>query len=114
MPNRLDFLAAMLREIEEKYDCAAVHRESVDVHEMLDGNTIWKGRVEIFDLTGHAEAIKCYAWAYRDKEKGGNVRLIIVLASHLVDSAQKAVRAAIFYDVQPVPIPDEPPRTDAS
>jgi len=112
MPNHLDYLVTLQWEIERKYQCAAVHRESVDVHEMLDGNTIWKGQVEIFDLTGPAEAKRCYAWAYC--EKGQNLQFISVLASYLVDSPQKAVRAAIFYDVQPAPIRDEPPRNEAS
>jgi hypothetical protein len=105
MPNRLDYLAMLLGEIEGKYRCAAVHRESVAVYEVFDGDTIWKGRVEVFDLSGHDEANKCYAWAYREKE--GSIRFVTVLASHLVDSAQKAVCAAIFCDVQPVPVRDE-------
>lgn len=95
-------------EVQEKHQCAAAHRESVDVHEVLDGVTVWKGQVEIFGLTGHAEAKECYAWANREKNEAGTVRLITVLASHLVNSPQKAVRAAIFYNVQSAPMRNDP------
>ena len=106
MPKDFDYLAMLQGEVQEKHKCTAVHRESVDVHEVFNGDTVWKGRVEIFDLTDHAEAKECYAWAYREKDKEGTVRLITVPASQIMDSPQKAVRAAIFYDVQPVPIND--------
>jgi hypothetical protein len=109
MPNNLDYLAMLQGEVQEKHKCTAIHRESVDVHEVLNGDTIWKGQVEIFGLTGHAEAKECYAWVNREKDKEGPVRLITVLASRLMDSPQKAVRAAIFYNVQSAPMRDEPP-----
>ena len=51
----------------------------------------------MFELIGHAEAGKCFAWAHCEMEKGGSVRLITVLARHLVDSPQKAVRTAICH-----------------
>lgn len=95
--------------IEQKHQCAAVYHESIHVHEMLEGQTVWEGDVEVFDLTGHAEAKKCYAWSHHEKGKSGkvlnsdNLKLITVLGKRPVDSAQMAVRAAIFYDFQPVP-----------
>ena len=104
MPSRLDYLAILQMDVQEKFNCTAVYRESVEVHEVLDGDTIWRGRVEIFELTGHAETKKCYAWACPDKDKVGTMRLITVPASHIINSPQKAVHAAIFYDVQPVSI----------
>ena len=94
--------------IEQRHDCAAAHRESVYVHETLEGQTIWEGNVEVFDLAGHAEAERCYAWSHHEKGKSGSVlnsdhlRLITVLGKRPVDSPQMAVRAAIFYDFQPV------------
>ena len=94
--------------IEQRHECAAAHRESVHVHETLEGQTIWEGDVEVFDLTGHAEAERCYAWSHHEKGINGSVlnsdhlRLITVLGKRPVDSPQMAVRAAIFYDFQPV------------
>lgn len=94
--------------IQQKHRCEAIHRESVHVHEMLDGQTIWEGNVEVFDLKDHAEAEKCYAWSYCEEGMNGhvlnseNVRLITVLGKRPVDSPEMAVRTAIFFDVQPV------------
>ncbi len=114
MPNDLDYLAMLQWEVQEKHKCKAVHRQSVDVHEVIGGDTLWKGPVEVFDLIGHVEAKMCYAWAYLEKDKEWIVRFITVLASRLLDSPQKAVRAAIFYDVQSAPMRYVGPRTNAA
>jgi hypothetical protein len=106
------YLTLLQRAIEEKHKCGAVHRESVHVHETVDERTIWTGEVEVFELTGHADAAKCYAWSHREKGASGNIlnsetmRLITVLGKRPVDSPQIAVRAAIFYDVQPTLLRD--------
>ena len=98
--------------IEQRHNCAAIHRDSVHVHEIMEGKTIWEGHVEVFDLAGHPEAEKCYAWSHHEKRMSGsvlnsdNLRLITVLGKRPVDSPKMAVRAAIFYDIQPVPGPD--------
>ena len=102
-----NYLTLLQLAIEEKHHCRAVHRESVHVHETMDNKTIWAGEVEVFDLAGHAQAAKCYAWSHREIGTNGNVvnsetmRLITVLGKRPVNSPQMAVRAAIFYDVQP-------------
>jgi hypothetical protein len=95
--------------IELRHNCIAIHRESVHVCETLEGQTVWEGEVEVFDLTGNTEAEKCYAWSHREKGISGKVlntdhlRLITVLGKRPVDSPQMAVRTAIFYDFQPIP-----------
>jgi hypothetical protein len=64
----------------------------------------------VFELQGHLEADKCYAWMHHENGTTGtvlnskNVRLITVLGKRPVDSPEVAVRAAIFYDVQPVSV----------
>jgi hypothetical protein len=55
--------------------------------------------VEEFELARHKRAKKCYAW--RHMESSGRSKIIAVLGSSLIDSAQKAVQAAIFTDTQP-------------
>jgi hypothetical protein len=98
--------------VEQRHSCSAIHRESVHVHETIEGQTIWEGDVEVFDLAGHAEAQRCYAWPHHEKGKSGRVlnseslRLITVLGKRPVDTPQMAVRAAIFYDFQPAPARD--------
>ena len=105
-----DYLTLLQQAIEERHQCRAVYRESIHVHETMDDQTIWAGEVEVFELAGHAEAARCYAWSHREKGTNGSVlnsetmHLITVLGKRPVDSPQMAVRAAIFYDVQPATI----------
>ena len=106
--EKTDYLTLLQTAIEERHQCAAVHRETVHLLETLEGQVIWEGNVEVFDLTGNPDAIKCYAWSHHEKGTRGhvlnskNMRLITVLGKRPVTSPQMAVRAAIFYDVQPV------------
>jgi hypothetical protein len=48
--------------------------------------------VEVFDVTNHSEANRCYAWRYFD---GYDVQYVTVLQIPPVTSPQTAVQAAI-------------------
>lgn len=106
--EKCDSARLLQRVIQQRHRCEAIHRESVHVHEVLDGQTIWEGNVEVFDLKDHAEAERCYAWSHREEGMNGhvlnseNMRLITVLGKRPVDSPEMAVRTAIFFDVQPM------------
>jgi hypothetical protein len=63
-----------------------VRRERVV--ERFRGETVWEGEVLVFQLAGHPEATRCYAW-----EVDGVVTA--VLHTPPVGSAQDAVRASI-------------------
>lgn len=76
-----------------RYRCEAMHCQSVHVHELQDGQTIWEGYVEVFDLMDFPEAHTCYAWSHADVE---SVTITTVLCSNWINSPQKAVQAAIF------------------
>ena len=39
------------------------HVDSQLIKDTFQGKTIWEGIVEVFDLHGHPEATKVYAWA---------------------------------------------------
>jgi hypothetical protein len=114
--EKLNYLTLLQTAIEQKHHCFAVHCESVRVQEVLGKNTIWEGDVEVFELNGHAQAHKCYAWSHRENGMTGNVlnsenmRLITVLGKRPVDSPEMAVKAAIFYDLQPITSHDFLPR----
>ena len=101
MAKRLDYLALLQARIRQVHQCEAVYRESVHVHETVDGKTIWKGDVEVFDISGHANAKKCYAW-FLD-EKSESARFVTVLEKPPVNSPAMAVKSAIFFNAQPVP-----------
>jgi hypothetical protein len=71
----------------------AEHVESVPVRETFQGQVVWDGTVEVFDLTGHATASRAYAWSH-EADSGGR-RFVAVLHAPPVDTPLKAVRAAL-------------------
>ncbi|MGB6484384.1 MAG: hypothetical protein WBE86_12940 [Candidatus Acidiferrales bacterium] len=71
------------------------HVESVSVHETFRGKTVWDGVVEVFELIGHPQAARLYAWI---QDADGKKRHFTVLHVAPVDSPQKAVQAAILQD----------------
>lgn len=67
--------------------------ESVPVRETFEGETVWDGVVEVFELVGHPDADRVYAWPYVTDE--GRTRIVCILSVPPVDSPLAAVRAAI-------------------
>jgi hypothetical protein len=99
MSTKADYLDALEVAILTKHKCTPTHRETVFVQEKTtDGEMVWEGQVEVFDVTGHKEAQKCYAWWHTD---GHGTKIFTVLGNQVVSSAQRAIQAAIFVDVQP-------------
>jgi hypothetical protein len=70
------------------------HVESVPIKETFQGKTVWEGIVEVFELRGHPNAPKAYAWAY-ETENTKKPRHVTVLHMGPVTSPLLAVRAAI-------------------
>src|SRR6266700_4031666 len=56
--------------------------KTVVVHEVFQGKTVWRGDVEVFDLSGHPKAKRCYGWSYGEPEE-----FITILELPPVDSA---------------------------
>jgi hypothetical protein len=78
--------------IRAMHGCESLHVESVPVKEVFENQIAWEGMVEVFDLVGHPEAKRAYAWTYRD---GDQNKAVAVLELPPVDSAQSAVKVAI-------------------
>jgi hypothetical protein len=106
MAGNLTHLKLLQIAIHQEHECEAVHRETVPVHETVAGKTIWRGEVEVFNLHGHPAAKTCYAW-WRDIK---DMRYVTVLEKHVVNSAEMAVKSAIFFNAQPAlpPPPGSP------
>jgi hypothetical protein len=98
--NKADYLAQLQTAIQHLHNCAAVWRETVPVHEVFKGETVWKGNVEVYNLTGHPKAKRCYAWSHLDGPKDERTRFVAVLEIPPVESAETAVRAQIVKDVK--------------
>jgi hypothetical protein len=100
MFRKAEYLEALEAAILIKHKCKPTHRETVFIREETEGKeTVWEGYVDVFDLAGHKEAKICYAWQHVD-DKGG-VKIFAVLESQFIDSARRAVQAAIFMGAQP-------------
>lgn len=91
----MDYIGELRKVIRQLHGCEADHAETVPVKEVFQGQTVWEGEVEVFNIRGHPKARRCYAWAHPTGEDDKGKRYVAVLELPPVDSAQKAVRAAI-------------------
>ena len=71
--------------------------ESVPVTEAFEGQTVWEGVVQVFDLHGHPTATRAYAWSHAI-DGSERRRFVAVLHEGPLDSPRKAVQAAIVKD----------------
>jgi hypothetical protein len=78
--------------VELAAECTAQHSHSELVVESFQGQLVWEGVVEVFNLLGHPKAKRAYAWVYPE---GDEKRIATALEIPPVKSAQTAVRAAI-------------------
>jgi hypothetical protein len=74
------------------------HVETVAVEETFEGETIWEGEVEVFELYDHPETDKLYAWVREMDDTDNPERYVTVLHIHPTTSPQLAVRAAIIQE----------------
>ena len=93
--NKSDYIGRLELTIQHLHNCAATHRQTVPVHEVFEGKTVWQGDVEVFELTGHPKAKRCYGWSYGEPEQ-----FITILELPPVDSAQSAVKVGVAYQVK--------------
>jgi len=77
------------------HGCRAAWVQSVPVHEVYEGTTVWQGDVQVYALTGHPKANRCYGWSYGDPEQ-----FITILELPPVKTAQDAVKVGVAYQVK--------------
>ncbi len=83
--------------IRDLHGCESTWVESVPGTESFQGETVWDGTVEVFDLEGHPIATRAYAWSHA-VDGSEKRRYVAVLQQGSVDSPQAAVRAAIVQE----------------
>lgn len=98
MENKQDYLARLQTAVQHLHNCAAIWRETVQVHEVFRSQTVWQGEVEVFDLSGHPKAKCAYGWSHREGKNDEGERFVAVLEISPVDSPITAVRASIIAD----------------
>ena len=94
--NKQDYLDRLRAVIKELYGCEVAHTRTVSIHDVIEGKTAWKGKVEVFRLSGHRGAKRCFAWSCI--EDGGDENqedLVVILEDATVAGPLAAVRTAI-------------------
>jgi hypothetical protein len=98
--NKQDYLDRLQVAVSQLHHCGAVHSATVPVTEVFNGQTIWKGHVEVFDLNGHSKAKRAYAWSHRDGKDDLDERFVGGLEIPPVESPESAVKVAIAAEVK--------------
>lgn len=98
--NKHDYLAKLQVAVEHLHDCAATWSKTVHVHENFEGQTVWKGDVEVFDLHYTDKAKRCYAWAHLDGPNDELTRIVAMLEIPPVKDAIDVVRLQIVKDAK--------------
>ena len=92
MKSRIDELKDTIRGVDSS------HVETVAVKESFEGEIIWEGEVEVFELYDHPETDKLYAWVHEMDDIDNLERHVTVLHIDPIISPQLAVRAAIIQE----------------
>jgi hypothetical protein len=86
--------------IHKLHGVTSTHVESVPVHEVFQGKTIWAGVVEVFDLKDHPKTHRAYAWTHETDDPKHPRQHVTVLHIPPAISPQTAVRAAIMQEIR--------------
>jgi len=92
--NYIDELRDVIRRL---HGVESTHVESVPIKEVFQGKTVWDGIVEVFELHGHPNARKIYAWSH-ETGMPNQPRFVTVLHAAPITSPVLAVRAAIVQE----------------
>jgi hypothetical protein len=93
-----DYIAELAEVIRKLHGSEASYVETVPVKETHQGQTVWEGEVEVFDLTDHPTASRVYAWTHETNASDTSKRHVTVLHVPPVVSPELAVRASILQD----------------
>lgn len=96
--RRMEYLAELRSTIQRLHKCEASHTRTEAVREVVNGQVMWEGNVEVFAIVGHDRALRCYAWGHLHDD--GRWEVTTVLAIPPVISAQSAVLAAFVARVK--------------
>lgn len=80
--------------VESQHSCRATLAQTVPVRETFRGQPVWDGVVHVFDLEGHPQATRAYAWS-SEIEGSTKRRYYAVLGIGAIKTPLDAVRAAI-------------------
>ena len=90
--NYIQELQDVIRKLHGSF---ATHVETVPIKETHEGQTVWEGEVEVFDLHDHPKASRVYAWSHETDDSDVPRRTVTVLHVPPITSPRKAVQASI-------------------
>ncbi len=93
-----DYITELREVVQRLHGVKATHVESIPVKETFQGQTVWEGIVEVFELHGHPKAPRVYAWSHETDGPEKSKKHVTVLHIGPVTSAVEAVRAAIVQE----------------
>ena len=85
--------------IRKLHGVEATHVETVPVKETFQGQTVWEGHVEVFDID-HPQTSRVYAWSHDTDDADNPRRHVTVLHIPPATSPLRAVQASIVSDVR--------------
>jgi aminoglycoside phosphotransferase (APT) family kinase protein len=94
--NNIDELRDVIRKL---HGVEATHVETVPVKETFQGQTVWEGHVEVFDID-HPQASRIYAWSHDTDDPANPRRHVTVLHLPPAITPLRAVQASIVSDVR--------------
>lgn len=93
----MNYIEELQGVIKKLHGTDSTHVETVPVKEVFNGQTVWEGEVEVFDID-HPQASRVYAWAHDTDDPDCPKRHVTVLHVPPATSPRKAVQASIVSD----------------
>jgi len=90
-----DYINELADVIRKLHGSFATHVETVPIKETHEGQTVWEGEVEVFDLHDHPKTSRVYAWSHETDDADNPRRTVTVLHIPPVTSPRKAVQVSI-------------------
>jgi hypothetical protein len=88
-----------LRDVIQKlHGTDSTHVKTVPIKEVFNGQVVWEGEVEVFDLHDHPDTGRVYAWAHDTDDPDNPKQHVTVLHIPPATSPRKAVQASIVSD----------------
>src|SRR3954451_18785266 len=94
----MNYIEELQEVIQRLHGSDSTHVETVPVVETFQGQTIWEGEVEVFDLHNHPTASRIYAWSHDTDDPEQPKRHVTVLHLPPAITPRKAVQVSIASD----------------
>ncbi len=88
-----EYKQALLNAIENRAKCPAVHLQTQPARLAIDGQVVWKGKVEVFQLKDHPQAKLAFGWGFQNDQK--KIEYVTVIGIPPLDNPLSAVKAFV-------------------